>query len=341
MMKTNLVFKNLSLLFFAFCALTACRKNEPGPVVKLPELVTDEVSGFTIGDAKLNATINNTGGANITQCGFVWSSTQVMPTLADKEGFTEEGAHNDQFSSNSIAFQPNKSYYVRAYATNSKGTAYGNAKLIVFDASENLYHTLKIGNQIWMLENLKTSRFADNIGTSLFEGSGIWTAISSPAYCQYDNNISYTQTYGYLYNWYAVDDAKGLAPTGWRIPTNADYNQLITTVNNGDVNTAGIVLKEATVNNPNSHWNPFAGINSTNASGFTALPGGYRRNDNGSFASLGFYGHFWIAGEANGTVSYVRLDASTDKFNVFSSATFNNSPTKNFGFSVRCVRDAQ
>jgi uncharacterized protein (TIGR02145 family) len=341
-MKTNFKRLNCGILALILLSLSfgACKKdNTPAKVVKAPELSTDEVSGQSIGDATLKATITNTGGANITQCGFVWSSTEPLPTLLAKEGFTEEGAHNDQFSSTAIAFDPNKSYYIRAYATNSKGTSYGDAKYIVFDATENLYHTIKIGNQTWMLENLKTFKLNDI--SILYEQVGEWTAGAQAKMCWYNNQaISNKHIYGGLYNWYAANDP-AIAPTGWHVPTAADWDQLITTVNNGNKATAGIVLKEATSAALSSHWETFNGISSTNASGFTALPGGYRRNDNASYASLGFYGHFWIkGGDMNGTVSYVRLDYNSDIFNVFTSATVNNSPTKNYGFSIRCVKDA-
>ena len=112
-------------------------------------------------------------------------------------------------------------------------------------------------------------------------------------------------------------------------------------VNNGDALNAGIVLKEATDVNLSSPWNSFNGISSTNISGFTALPGGYRRNDNGNYDKMNYYGHFWIAGEdaVNNTISYVRLDYDSNEFHTYVVGSMvNNSPPKNYGFSVRCIK---
>lgn len=325
-MKTNLVFKNLSLLFFAFCALTACRKNEPGPVVKLPELVTDEVSGFTIGDAKLNATINNTGGANITQCGFVWSSTQVMPTLADKEGFTEEGVHNDQFSHVGPNFSANKTYYIRAYATNSKGTAYGDAKLIVFDASTNLYHTIKIGNQVWMLENLRTQKYNDNTDIISLSSNTDWSTLQSAALCWYDNNYALNgPLYGALYNGFAMLNSK-IAPSGWKVPSDSDWQTLID--NLGGEAIAGKKMKETGF----QHWEFINGIQATNESGFTALPGGYR-GSNGLYLSIHSNGYFWSStpGVGYGSIHMVSLSSYDD-------ALLKDSFNWFAGLSIRCVK---
>ena len=210
-----------------------------------------------------------------------------------------------------------------------------NNNLLVKDIDGNLYHTVKIGNQTWMVENLKTTHFRDNSEINLSENT--WSNITDPSYCWFFNNQAYKDTYGALYNWYAVNDPRGIAPEGWHVATYADWDTLIAYLG-GDASSAGIKLKEA----GNAHWTVSAGISSDNSSGFTALPGGYRRHDNSNFAQNGNYSHFWTSGEdqANGTVAYIRLDYNSNVFNYLTQPyLFNNFESKSFGFSVRCVKD--
>lgn len=208
-------------------------------------------------------------------------------------------------------------------------------KNIVKDIDGNVYHTIKIGTQTWMVENLRTTHFKDN--TPIYLSENTWSNLQNSSYCWFLNNTTYKEIYGGLYNWYAVNDPKGLAPEGWHVATQQDWETLIAYLG-GDGNNVGIKLKEA----GNSHWNVFSGISADNSSGFTALPGGYRRHDNSNFAQNGNYGHFWTAGEdqINGTISYVRLDYNSNMFNYLTQPyIFNNFESKSFGFSVRCVKD--
>ncbi len=331
-MKT-IVFKLLSISIVGLLiSMSACKKDKKP---QIPQLTTNEITGSNIIEAAGGGTITNNGGAAISQTGLVWSSTNENPTLSTNEGKTQEGSQNDVFSSNLTQLVENKTYYVRAYATNSAGTGYGAARCIVADIDANLYRTVKIGSQVWMLENLKTAHFKN--GTQLTYEQINWTSVSTPAFCWYANDINDANTYGLLYNWYAVNDVNGLAPEGWHVPTVQEWQALITALG-GDANSAGEKLKEA----GNAHWQQFQGINPTNASGFTALPGGYRRHDNGAYATLGQYGHFWAFGEDPmlGKIFFNRLDYNS---NIFNSYTVNylvgGKPTKNYGLSVRCIKD--
>jgi uncharacterized protein (TIGR02145 family) len=325
-MKTNLIFKNLSIFFFAFWALTACKKNESGPTANLPEIVTNEVTGFNISTSTLSAKITQTGGANITQCGFVWSSTEAMPTLQNKEGFTQEGAHNDQFSHLAPNFSANKTYYIRAYATNSKGTAYGDAILVVFDASNNLYHTIKIGNQVWMLENLRTQKYNDNVDITSLSSNTDWSNLQTAALCWYDNNYALNgPVYGALYNGFAMLNSK-IAPSGWKVPSDSDWQTLID--NLGGEIVAGKKMKESGF----QHWEFINGIQATNESGFSALPAGYR-DGSGLYLNLHSSAYFWsstpgVTYGSNHMISLYSYDDAPlkDSFNWFA------------GLSIRCLK---
>lgn len=332
-MKT-IVFKLMAISTIGLLVSVGACKKDKKP--QTPQLITTEITGSTIAEAAGGGTITNNGGAAITQTGLVWSSTNENPTISSNEGKTQEGPHNDQFTSFLPNLTESKTYYVRAYAINSAGTGYGSVRCILADVDANLYRTVKIGSQLWMLENLKTSHFKNGVQITYEQIN--WTTVSTPAFCFYANDVNNANTYGLLYNWYTVNDANnGLAPEGWRIPSVQDWQDLIIALG-VDATTAGDKLKEA----GNAHWEQFQGINPTNASGFTALPGGYRRHDTGTYSNLGQFGHFWTYGEdqANGQIFFTRLDYNTNNFNSYTvNYQVNAKPTKNYGLSVRCIKN--
>ena len=198
----------------------------------------------------------------------------------------------------------------------------------VTDIDGNIYKTV-IGNQVWMAENLKTTHYNDGSSIPNITDNTEWTKLRNGAYCWYDNNIAYKSIYGALYNWYAVDTRK-LAPTGWHLPTDTEWAKLTKYLGGRDI--AGGELKEYGT----SHWNsPNTGA--TNATGFSALPGGYRSYYNGSYDGLGTTGYWWTATENNPQdesaygrgLYYGSIDVSRG----------NNWHYKPEGNSVRCIKD--
>jgi len=158
----------------------------------------------------------------------------------------------------------------------SKGNPVNNDNLvfgIMTDVDGNNYKTIKIGNQEWMAENLKTTKYKDGTSIPLFTAATPMANFTSPGYCWYNSDsATYRNSYGALYNWYAVNTGK-LAPTGWHVPTEAEWNTLIAYL--GGESVAGGKLKEAGT----SHWSsPNTGA--TNEVGFSALPGGMGRIPN-------------------------------------------------------------
>jgi uncharacterized protein (TIGR02145 family) len=140
---------------------------------------------------------------------------------------------------------------------------------IVKDQDGNAYKTVNIGNQVWMAENLRTTKFNDNKTIPLVKDSTAWSNLITPGYCCYDNDAeTYLSLYGALYNWYAVNTGK-LCPEGWHVPSDEEWITLRTYL--GGEELAGGKMKESGI----SHWqSPNAGA--TNQSGFTAIPGGVR-----------------------------------------------------------------
>ena len=248
------------------------------------------------------------------------------PTITNNN--TKVGTGIGAFASSISALTPGTIYYVKAYATNSVGTAYGNQVIFstkIDDVEGNTYNTVAIGTQVWMAENLKTTKYNDGTNIPLVTDNTVWSNLTTPGYCWFnDNQASYMDTYGALYNWYSVNTGK-LCPTGWHVPTDADWTMLSTFL--GGENIAGGKLKEiGTI-----HWkSPNSGA--TNESGFTALPGG-NRTDNAIYYDVGNFGYWWSDTGDNTTSAWLR-------YLNYNYSTLNKvSYDRKSGFSVRCLKD--
>jgi len=195
----------------------------------------------------------------------------------------------------------------------------------VIDVDGNKYKTVKIGKQVWMAENLKVTHYRNGDPISNITINRNWEKLKTGAYCNYNNDESYVPVYGRLYNWYAVNDVRGLAPEGWHVPTDEEWRTLVDYLGGNLI--AGDKLKETGT----ERWSsPNTGA--TNESGFSGLPGGYRYYD-GTFYYLGSYAYFWSASSYLGGYAWSRrlvYDCS-DVRRYYSGMRG--------GFSVRCVRD--
>jgi len=196
----------------------------------------------------------------------------------------------------------------------------------VKDADGNIYNTIKIGSQIWMAENLKTTKYRNGDPIEIVTDNSDWANLSTGAYCNYNNETSNSSTYGRLYNWYAVSDSRNIAPIGWHVPTDAEWKTL-TTYLGGEI-VAGGKLKEIGT----THWKtPNSGAD--NSTSFTALPGGYRFSSIGTFTNIGMLGDWWSS-----TANYE--DSAYLQFLIFNMGTlYRDYGYKGDGFSVRCIKD--
>jgi uncharacterized protein (TIGR02145 family) len=186
-------------------------------------------------------------------------------------------------------------------------------------SSTQEFSSVKIGNQIWMLENLNVSTYKDGSAIAVVTDQTTWDNITTGALCNYSNDPSYAEIYGKLYNFYAVVDPRGLCPNGWHVPTDAEY----TTLTNFLGGNAGGKMKSAGFSTPNT--------GATNSSEFSGLPGGNRQA--GSFAGESSYGMWWTFSEATSTTAYTRELHSS-----FSDC-FRTTKNKKWGASVRCIKD--
>lgn len=300
-------------------------------ILSLATLTTNAATNMTSNSATLGGNVTNDGNATVTERGICYSISQNPTTSNSKMAI---GTGTGSFSNTITGLTANTTYYVRAYAINSQGTAYGNEVSFktsselntVTDIDGNIYHTVTIGTQVWMVENLKTTKYND--GTSIpnvTTDNTVWTNLLTPGYCWYNNDeTTYKSTYGALYNWYTVNTGK-LAPLGWHVPTDTEWTTLTTYLGGGSI--AGGKLKETGT----SHWSsPNTGA--TNETGFTAIPVGGRGNY-GAFGSIGYDGNWWSSaeGSAGNAWSWYLV------YNLSNVARFNY--LKSCGFSVRCVRD--
>ena len=179
---------------------------------------------------------------------------------------------------------------------------------------------IKIGTQTWTTKNLDVTTYRNGDAIPQVQDKNAWAKLKTGAWCYYENNTANGTTYGKLYNWFAVNDTRGLAPKGYHIPTDAEWT--ILTDNLGE--EAGTKMKST------SGWDNNG--NGTNTSGFAGLPGGYRYND-GIFYNIGANGSWWSSSESNAYDALCRVLAN-DYGDVFSS-----NFGKQDGFSVRCLRD--
>ncbi len=215
--------------------------------------------------------------------------------------------------------------------TNGETTAEFNPDIIygtMTDLDGNDYKTVTIGTQTWMAENLRTTTYNDGSTIPYVTSDNRWENLTTGAYCNYKNTASVDTivTHGRLYNWYAVNTGK-LAPTGWHVPTDAEWTILIDYLG-GSSESAGGKLKEKGT----THWfNPNEGA--TNETGFTALPSGFRIIK-GEFQDMRSTGHWWSATEAYEVGAWVRF-----MYNFNSKIYGGTYGTKTVGLSVRCIRD--
>jgi uncharacterized protein (TIGR02145 family) len=351
------IFKNsvvVILLFGTATYLSSCMKQEIPPLV-----ATTNVSDITQTTALIGGKVTDDGGSEIMDLGVCWG-TSPYPTISSDK--TNNVTGSSSFTTIISGLTASTIYHVRAYATNSAGTSYGNGftfstkdlikvSSIIFnpnliygaisDIDGNTYKTIQIGNQIWMAENLKTTRFNDGTLIPNVKNISEWENLKIPGYSWYNTEVSFKNNYGALYNWFTVNTGK-ICPVGWHIPSDAEWGALITYL--GGWSIAGEKLMEV----GSEHWlNP--NTEATNITGFTGLPGGSRYVGSDfeyidySFNGLGYWSAWWSATE------FLYSDSETGSFDYAWSPIIysmdSNKYTgvgqilKNVGESVRCLKD--
>jgi len=330
------------------------------PQPTAPVLVLDTAYGNgPLGSAVVRFT---DPGFAVLERGICWSSSPG-PVVTGNRSVAGSGGFG--FTHHFMGVDPSVTQYVRAYARTSDGIYYSNERSFlswpglrcpgqatVTDQDGLVYYTVLIGTQCWMQSNLRTTRYRNGqvIPTGLSSVS--WQTTTSGAYGVYNqspftNTAQNDSTWGKLYNHYAVLDSRGLCPTGWRVPSESDWNVLVRTIDaQADTTasatpqtqslTAGSTLK-STVNQPQpGGWNsPNTGA--SNLSGFSALPSGFR-TESGTYNSGGNFGNWWSTARTPGSGSLPPrggtrgLDYDHTRFTRSSVFVTN-------GYAVRCLRN--
>lgn len=309
----------------------------------LPIVTTDSVTYILHNSSIVYGNIVSEGGTSITVQGICWNTTG-NPDITDLRSTTS--GNQGSFSHVLSGLTPATTYYARAYATNSIGTAYGAdvqfttlgpltgipcADMpILTDFNGNIYNTVQIGTQCWMRENLRVRNFNDGIDIQNITSDTVWYKLylsPAPARCWYQNDsAANAELYGSLYNWYAVVTGK-LCPTDWHVPSKAEWEVMQNYL--GGQSIAGGSMKATT------HWNsPNTGA--TNVSGFTALPGGRRSPfGGGAFHGFGEFTSWWSS-----TID-IPVGAGEAWFHSVAYQTslfYTNSIILTAGYSVRCIK---
>jgi uncharacterized protein (TIGR02145 family) len=199
------------------------------------------------------------------------------------------------------------------------------------DVDNNTYKTIRIGTQIWMAENLKTAKYNDGSSIPLVIDNSAWANLITSGYCWFDNDeATYRNVYGALYNWYTVKTGK-LCPTGWHVPVQGEWMTLAAYINDygGKLKEVGIV-----------HWDS-PNMGATNESGFTALPSGFRSYD-GVYYSIRQAGFWWSATECTGCYAFpewIFIDAFDLSLGAGSSGYGNQHDNMLYGYSIRCIKN--
>jgi uncharacterized protein (TIGR02145 family) len=324
----------------------------------LPTVLTTEISGITANSAVSGGEVSDEGVSAVNARGICWN-TSANPTISNHP--TSDGDGMGSFISSISGLSPATLYYVRAYATNAEGTAYGIERQFtteegsgggaVTDIDGNEYNTVQICDQVWMAENLRVTRYSDGTDILLIEDDAAWgdKAIKAQAYCWYDNTLSYGDNYGAIYTWAGAmngdnpssmnpSGVQGACPDGWHIPSDAEWKTLEMCLGMSAVEAnqslgrgtdEGGKLKETGT----EHWaDPNTGA--TNSSGFTARGAG-ERYLTGTFRNLGSSTNFWTSTEQNSSQAWVRELGNRN------SQIGRSYTEERYGFSVRCVEDGE
>lgn len=307
--------------------------------IKLPVIATTAVSDITATTATSGGNITSDGGSVIIARGVCWN-TSPNPTINNYR--IQAGSGTGAFASTLTNLS--NICYVRAYASNSAGISYGNQLVfavvgpdsMVTDVDGNVYHAVAIGTQVWMVENLKTTKYNDGTAIPLVTNSTEWAEVTTPAFCWYNDATTFKNKYGALYNWYTVNTAK-LAPKGWHIPTDTEWTTLtdyVTTNLGYSLNVAKALAATTDWNTNSTTGGVGNNLTLNNSTGFSALPCGDRVSD-GTFYNHGDGGYWWCSTELDTGYAWLRY------MTYFESSVLRSSGDKRAGVSVRCIRDSQ
>lgn len=314
------------LLLLSAIAVWSCKKDKS----TLPEVETYTPEFVGSNAITIMCHVTSNGGSDFLECG-IYVGDEADPESTGLKLMM--GNDTGLWFGRLTGLSPETEYFLKAYALNGIGENLGDEVSItttarVNDYDANIYETVKIGEKLWMAADLNTTHYLNGEAVeTTTPGTLDISAEIEPAYhWVYEGGDVNKDEYGRLYTWYAVDDSRNVCPDGWHIPTDAEWTDLETYF--GGYLYAGSYLKES----GNIHWISPYNVDATNISGFTALPGGYR-DATGVFELLRNEGYWWTATSSTTDKSWSR------KIRASSSEVVRDGINKNWGLSVRCVKD--
>jgi uncharacterized protein (TIGR02145 family) len=334
-MKT--LIKSIIAVFAVMAVLyLSCKKDNGGNKEEAvaPTVTTDTLYDVCANSAKIGGTVVNNGGENITRYGI------CCDTIPNPEITPKQSAYNSVFTGRFTKIINNLKdsavYYARAYAENNKGVGYG--KQTIFTTRKNATDNegkkiteVMIGSQVWMAKNLDVTRYNNGDSIPNVTNDSLWNVMNTypkGAYCNYNNDEANATIYGRLYNWYAVTDKRGVCPTGFHVPSDAEWTTLVNAIGGEE---AGGKLKEAGT----AHWqSPNTGAD--NSTGFTALPGGIRTHD-GLFSDIYLAGLWQTSSRAPDAIGcytnwiYCIINSEAQMYR--------SEYCQNSALSIRCIKD--
>jgi Fibrobacter succinogenes major domain (Fib_succ_major). len=314
------------------------------PDINLPYVTTAPVFTHINTPPRVGGNVIYEGSSKLSEHGIYFGLSH-NPEIGGTKFQIDNGA--GLFSDLLSGLNTGTIYYVKAYATNNSGTVFGAEVSFttgqvsnynsIRDIDGNMYYIINIGNQVWMAENLRTTRFND--GTLIPNISDdSWGDLNIPGYCWYNNNPGFKSTYGALYNWYTVDSIsnglKNVCPSGWHVPDDTEWTMLITFL--GGEAGAGTKLKET----GDYYWSPSASMGD-NSSDFSALAGGQRidfrpasfNGSSGLFYDIGYLSTFW-SNTFNTDNHWLQVRSDV-------SGAEKHLSKKNSGNSIRCIKNSK
>ncbi len=325
-----------SLLVIAIITLifnVSCKKNTTSSTNTAP------VATFTITPSSggTTATVFAFDASNCTDNEDANSELQV------RWDWENDGTYDTNYSTTKTAnhqYSTVGTYTVKLEVNDNEGLIDTTNNIVtvytgtVTDIDGNIYNTIQIGNQLWIAENLKVTHYNNGEPISNVIDGTEWINLSTDAYCSYDNSDNNIDTYGLLYNWYAVDDSRSLAPAGWHIPTDEEWKELEMYLGMSQSEADGNGLRgtdEGGKLKGTTYWN-MPNTGATNESGFSALPGGVR-SEGGRCYFMGSLATFWSTTESSSSNAWSRYLDRGD------SEVSRDNGYKQLGFSVRCLSD--
>lgn len=319
----------------------------------LPVLNIKDITDITHEQANSGGIVISDGGYSVTARGIVWN-TEENPTFENNVGITEDGSGDGEFTSVLAPLNHSTTYYVKAYATNSFGTTYSNqlefeTPFALFDIDGNNYQFIEVNGKRWMAENLKVTKYNNGSNVSTNLSNYDWNNNIDGAYSIYPYNSvdginsseEMLMIYGALYNWQAATNHKGLCPTGWRLPTDVEWQELekylgmdntsVATTGWRGTNQGGKHKSIQTYPDNHPRWlSP--NTSASNSFGFNAIPSGFKHYE-GDYQSFGENGLWWTLTTNENVSAYYRT-IQYDRATIGRFYAWNN-----YGFSIRCVEN--